>query len=75
MLITDGIIIITSHSIFFFLGWTFLHLVFLAKLKSYVPQLLFSYTLTLNCSMFQLIIFEIMGYMEPKTRCAYSVLS
>jgi len=64
----EALVLLGTHALFFLLGWTFLHLVFLARLRSYAPQGLFSFTLMLNCSMFQLIIFEIIGFMDPATR-------
>ncbi|TKR72018.1 hypothetical protein L596_019541 [Steinernema carpocapsae] len=65
----DGI----SFSIFFGCGWLF----FMKQLfKHYevhqkLVQLIFSATFALSCIMFELIIFEIMGVLQPSSRLMY----
>eukprot|EP00906_Rhabdomonas_costata_P000587 RCo000747 len=58
-----------SHGFFFFVGWTFLTLVFGTRRQAGLLALLqFCLIFTLNCSMFELIIFEIAGVLDPALR-------
>uniref|UniRef100_T1KIS1 Abscisic acid G-protein coupled receptor-like domain-containing protein n=2 Tax=Tetranychus urticae TaxID=32264 RepID=T1KIS1_TETUR len=60
----DIFVVILSQVLFFAGGWIFfVH-------HSFV-QLIFSITFSLSCSMFELIIFEIIGILDPSTRFFY----
>lgn len=66
--------VIFSSQVFFFIGaWIF----FMKQLfKDYevrhkMVQLIFSITLTLSCTMFELIIFEILGFLDSSSRSFY----
>lgn len=66
----DSIIVLLSQVLFLFLGWLF----FVKQLfrdyevhHSFV-QILFSATFSLSCTMFELIIFEIVGILDPYSR-------
>lgn len=66
----DCIIVFGSELLYFGFGWIF----FMRKLfKNYevrhvVVQLVFAITFSLSCMMFELIIFEILGYLTPSSR-------
>ena len=68
--IIDSILVFGSEALFFAFGWIF----FTSKLfKDYevhhaVVQLIFSFTFSLSCTMFELIIFEILGILDPSSR-------
>ena len=68
--ILDSAVVFGSETLFFGFGWVF----FMRKLfKDYevhhvVVQLIFSITFSLSCAMFELIIFEILGLLEPSSR-------
>ncbi|VDD89895.1 unnamed protein product [Enterobius vermicularis] len=78
----DTTVIFLSQVVFFFLGWLF----FMKQLfRDYevhqkMVQLFFSITFALSCTLFELIIFEILGVLEPSSRflhwklALYSVL-
>lgn len=69
-LLTDFLIVTVSQVFFFAGGWVF----FMKKLfKDYEVhhlsvQLLFSITFSLSCTMFELIIFEILGFLDSSSR-------
>lgn len=69
-LLTDFLIVTVSQVLFFAGGWVF----FMKKLfKDYEVhhlsvQLLFSITFSLSCTMFELIIFEILGFLDSSSR-------
>ncbi|KAF8383820.1 hypothetical protein PRIPAC_72962, partial [Pristionchus pacificus] len=73
LLSADVGIVLVSIALFFICGWLF----FMKQLfKNYevhnrVVQLLFSITFALSCVMFELIIFEILGILEPGSRLLY----
>lgn len=66
----DSVVVFGSEILFFCFGWVF----FMRQLfKNYeirhiVVQLVFSVTFSLSCMMFELIIFEILGYLLPSSR-------
>ncbi|XP_054282544.1 Golgi pH regulator [Macrosteles quadrilineatus] len=66
----DTLIIVISQIFFFVGGWVF----FVQKLfRDYevhhrLVQLIFSVTLSLSCTLFELIIFEIVGYLDSSSR-------
>ncbi|KAF6215255.1 hypothetical protein GE061_010007 [Apolygus lucorum] len=66
----DSLIILVSQIIFFSGGWVF----FVKKLfKNYeihhrLVQLIFAFTFSLSCTMFELIIFEIIGILDSSSR-------
>lgn len=68
--IFDSIVVFTSLLLYFGFGWIF----FMRKLfKNYevrhvTVQLIFALTFSLSCMMFELIIFEILGYLELDSR-------
>lgn len=69
-LLEDTSIILISQILFFVAGWIF----FVKQLfKDYevhhtIIQLIFSITFALSCTMFELIIFEIIGYLDVSSR-------
>ncbi|CAL8143720.1 unnamed protein product [Orchesella dallaii] len=69
-LFEDTVIILGSQVVFFFGGWIF----FVKQLfKDYevhhtLVQLIFSITFALSCTLFELIIFEILGYLDSDSR-------
>lgn len=69
-LLTDFLVVTISQVFFFAGGWVF----FMKKLfKDYEVhhlsvQLLFSITFSLSCTMFELIIFEILGFLDSSSR-------
>jgi len=68
--LVDSIVVFGSELLFFCFGWIF----FMRQLfKDYevhhvVVQLIFSVTFSLSCAMFELIIFEILGLLDPSSR-------
>lgn len=68
--IFDSVIVFSSELLYFAFGWLF----FMRKLfKNYevrhvIVQLVFAVTFSLSCMMFELIIFEILGYLQPSSR-------
>uniref|UniRef100_A0A915JFV4 Golgi pH regulator n=1 Tax=Romanomermis culicivorax TaxID=13658 RepID=A0A915JFV4_ROMCU len=69
-LLTDTLVVLLSQTIFFAGGWIF----FVKQLfRNYetqhrLVQWLFSITFALSCAMFELIIFEIMSFLESSSR-------
>lgn len=69
-LLADFVVVTVSQVVFFAGGWVF----FMKKLfKDYEVhhlsvQLLFSITFSLSCTMFELIIFEILGFLDTSSR-------
>lgn len=68
--IFDSIVVFGSEFLYFGFGWIF----FMRKLfKNYevrhvVVQLIFAVTFSFSCMMFELVIFEILGYLDPSSR-------
>ncbi|XP_024265174.1 Golgi pH regulator isoform X2 [Oncorhynchus tshawytscha] len=66
----DSVIMFTSQVLFFGFGWLF----FMRQLfkdyevRQYVVQVVFSITFAFSCTMFELIIFEILGALETSSR-------
>ncbi|XP_074958712.1 Golgi pH regulator isoform X1 [Phalacrocorax aristotelis] len=66
----DSSIMVTSQVLFFGFGWLF----FMRKLfkdyevRQYVVQVIFSVTFAFSCTMFELIIFEILGVLNSSSR-------
>ena len=66
----DSVIVFGSELLYFCCGWIF----FMRKLfKNYevrhvAVQLVFAITFSLSCMMFELVIFEILGYLLPSSR-------
>uniref|UniRef100_U3IM21 G protein-coupled receptor 89B n=1 Tax=Anas platyrhynchos platyrhynchos TaxID=8840 RepID=U3IM21_ANAPP len=66
----DSAIMVTSQVLFFGFGWLF----FMRKLfkdyevRQYVVQVIFSVTFAFSCTMFELIIFEILGVLNSSSR-------
>ncbi|ENN76745.1 Golgi pH regulator isoform X1 [Dendroctonus ponderosae] len=69
----DSTVVLSSQVLFFIGAWIF----FMKQLfKDYevrhiLVQLIFSITLTLSCTMFELIIFEILGFLDSSSRYFY----
>jgi len=63
-------IFVFSNIIFFIFGWFFLQSKLMRdyEVKKIGVQAIFSITFTVSCSMFQLIIFEILGILNPSVR-------
>lgn len=73
LLFLDSSILLLSFSLFFLVSWIFFYRYLFADyelrdIEMLSIQLLFSLTLTLSCSMFQLIIFEILDVLTPQMR-------
>ncbi|KAM7380378.1 hypothetical protein PAMP_003680 [Pampus punctatissimus] len=68
--LVDSIIMFTSQVLFFGFGWLF----FMRQLfkdyevRQYVVQVVFSVTFAFSCTMFELIIFEILGALSTSSR-------
>uniref|UniRef100_A0A8B7WJD3 Golgi pH regulator-like n=1 Tax=Castor canadensis TaxID=51338 RepID=A0A8B7WJD3_CASCN len=66
----DSSIMITSQILFFGFGWLF----FMRQLfkdyevRQYIVQVIFSVTFAFSCTMFELIIFEILGVLNSSSR-------
>lgn len=69
----DIIVIFISQVVFLVFGWVFFskHLFRDYEVQHTLVQLLFSVTLSLSCSMFELIILEILGYFDASSRYFY----
>lgn len=72
-IISDALVILVSQVIFIFFGWMFFSKQLFRdyEVQHTLVQLLFSVTLSLSCSMFELIIFEILGVFNPNSRYFY----
>lgn len=72
-ILSDAFVIIVSQVIFLFFGWMFFSKQLFRdyEVQHTLVQLLFSVTLSLSCSMFELIIFEILGVFNPNSRYLY----
>ncbi|XP_028358275.1 Golgi pH regulator isoform X4 [Phyllostomus hastatus] len=66
----DSSIMITSQVLFFGFGWLFfMHQLFKDyEVRQYVVQVIFSVTFAFSCTMFELIIFEILGVLNSSSR-------
>ncbi|KAM9485382.1 Golgi pH regulator-like [Salvelinus alpinus] len=70
LFLMDSVIMFTSQVLFFGFGWLF----FMRQLfkdyevRQYVVQVVFSITVAFSCTMFELIIFEILGALETNSR-------
>lgn len=72
-ILSDAIAIIASQVIFLLFGWMFFskHLFRDYEVQHNLVQVLFSVTLSLSLTMFELIIFEILGILRPDSRYFY----
>lgn len=72
-IISDVIVIFASQIIFLLFGWMFFSKQLFRdyEVQHTLVQLLFSVTLSLSCSMFELIIFEILGVFNANSRYFY----
>lgn len=72
-ILSDALVILASQVIFIFFGWVFFSKQLFRdyEVQHTLVQLLFSLTLSLSCSMFELIIFEILGVINPNSRYFY----
>jgi len=76
-LVGDTACVLATQSVFFLIGWIF----FVKKLfkdyelRHYLVQLVFCVNFTLSCTMFELIIFEIVDYLDPSSRYTHWLLS
>eukprot|EP01061_Rhynchopus_euleeides_P041251 TRINITY_DN7155_c0_g1_i4.p1 TRINITY_DN7155_c0_g1~~TRINITY_DN7155_c0_g1_i4.p1 ORF type:complete len:509 (+),score=143.06 TRINITY_DN7155_c0_g1_i4:185-1711(+) len=57
-----------TFSVYYTVGWVFLHILFSTNLKSVICQVSFCMTFAVSMSMFQLVIFEIMGLLDVQSR-------
>ncbi|XP_034820382.1 Golgi pH regulator A isoform X3 [Pan paniscus] len=66
----DSSIMITSQILFFGFGWLFFmrQLFKDYEIRQYVVQVIFSVTFAFSCTMFELIIFEILGVLNSSSR-------
>jgi len=73
----DSVTMVITQSVFFFIGWIF----FVKKLfkdyelRHHFVQLVFCINFTLSCTMFELIIFEIIDYLDESSRYFHWLLS
>lgn len=76
-LLGDLIVIVASQVIFLLFGWMFFsqHLFRDYEVQHNIIQILFAATLSPSCSMFELIIFEILGVLNSSTRYFYWMLT
>lgn len=67
-LLQESVLLIVLHSAFFGFGLLFYRKMLFKdyEAKDPIVQFLFCSTFTLSCSMFQLIIFEILGFLESR---------
>lgn len=72
-ILSDAIVILTSQIVFLIFGWMFFskHLFRDYEVQHTLVQFLFSIILSLSCSMFELIIFEIIGVLNASSRYFY----
>ncbi|KAJ4933043.1 hypothetical protein JOQ06_029880 [Pogonophryne albipinna] len=68
--LVDSVIMFTSQVLFFGFGWLFFmrQLFKDYEIRQYVVQVVFSITFAFSCTMFELIIFEILGAMSSTSR-------
>lgn len=68
--ITDTVFMVTSQIFFLFGGWIFFLKILFKDFEIHKKAIVFTFSLTfaLSCSMFELIIFEIVGFFEPASR-------
>lgn len=66
----DSCVVLLTQSVFFLLGWMFFvrHLFRDYELRHYGVQIVFGLNFTLSCTMFELIIFEIVDYLDKASR-------
>lgn len=69
----DIAVILATNATFFAFGWVFFHVKLFKdyEIQGKLPAVLFSATFALSCSMFELVIFEILGYMAPEYVVAF----
>ncbi len=67
---TDFLIVLITQFCFFSIGWVFFYRKLYSdyEVKHWIVQFLFSITFTFSCSMFELIIFEILDVLERNSR-------
>lgn len=72
-ILSDAIVIIGSQIVFLFFGWMFFSKQLFRdyEVQHILVQILFSVILSLSCSMFELIIFEILGVLNTGSRKFY----
>ena len=76
-LLSDSLTVLATQFVFFLIGWIF----FVKKLfkdyelRHYMVQLIFCINFTLSCTMFELIIFEIVDTLERSSRYFHWYLS
>eukprot|EP01127_Copromyxa_protea_P014118 TRINITY_DN3887_c0_g1_i1.p1 TRINITY_DN3887_c0_g1~~TRINITY_DN3887_c0_g1_i1.p1 ORF type:complete len:443 (-),score=43.30 TRINITY_DN3887_c0_g1_i1:114-1442(-) len=68
--LSDLLLILSTNTVFFAFGWAFFHVKLFKdyEIQGKIPAVLFSATFALSCSMFELVIFEILGFMAPVSR-------
>ena len=69
-LLEDSLVVLLTQSVFFCMGWIFFVKKLFAdyELRHKFVQLIFCANLTLSCTMLELIIFEIVDYLEKASR-------
>lgn len=72
-ILSDAIVIVGSQIVFLFFGWIFFSKQLFRdyEVQHILVQILFSVILSLSCSMFELIIFEIIGVLNTGSRKFY----
>ncbi|TRY70051.1 hypothetical protein TCAL_05428 [Tigriopus californicus] len=73
----DSCVVLLTQCVFFLLGWMFFvrHLFRDYELRHYGVQIVFGLNFTLSCTMFELIIFEIVDYLDKASRYFHWYLS
>ncbi|KAL5499800.1 hypothetical protein EMCRGX_G011260 [Ephydatia muelleri] len=68
--VVDSVIMFGTQILFFGFGWLFFmrELFKYSEVQNMIVQLVFSITFTLSCTMFELIIFEILGWLDSTSR-------
>ncbi|OQV17546.1 Golgi pH regulator [Hypsibius exemplaris] len=72
-LVTDSLMVLFSQGIFFAIGWIFL-MTRLSKdyeIRNHPVQVLFCLTFTLSVTLFELFIFEILGFLDVESRMVH----
>ena len=69
-LLGDTLIVLASQLVFFFTGWVFFVKMLFKdyELHHMLVQLIFCINFTLSCTMFELIIFEIVNFLDISSR-------
>ena len=75
-LLGDTVIVLASQVVFFLVGWIFFVKMLFRdyELHHSLVQLIFCVNFTLSCTMFELIIFEIVSFLDKNSRFDFKSL-